>query len=515
MPDLSAVVEDAADEIPVPRSAPEPAVLRTGDNLAALDTADLRRSISPVSERWIGQLVYSKLLRREDVGEDRLEPDLALALPEAPDPTTLIYTLRPGVRWDSRPPGRDRSLDADDVRLTIESQQDRGDPTFARGGRLGGLTVETLDAARLVIRSEQPDVRLATLPADRWMAVLPAELLDQDLTAPEEQRGSGPFRLEAADESGWSLVANPDYHFGAPAIRAIDLAARTGSEQAQAFAAGEQNALERAAVAVARSVARTDDAVSVAGLAAVMHLFFRIERPPWDDVRRRRALHLALDRSALAAAWFGEGAGPSGYIAPPHSAWALPPSELASLPGYRNDPDDRAAARSLWEAAGGSEAVEPLTLSVRAADERDFAPAAAVAAQLRETLGVTIQVTPQEDAEIVAALVDGRVPWLIDFAPASPDALDAVIPLVHSRGELNGFAFANAEVDEAIAEILGTFDRAARRLRVEALQRTLLDLLPTVPLVHPALATGLRPGIVGRRPDVLDNSWQWADVRIE
>ena len=504
------------DRTPAPESASSTLEgVLSGDELIALDTADLRRSISPVSERWLGQLVYSKLLRFQDVAAGELVPDLAMALPEMPDSSTLVFELNPEARWDARAPTEGRVVSAEDVRSTIESQRDRLDPTFARHDRLFDLRVEVAGPSTVQIAVEGVDARLPGLLASSWMGVLPSELLNDEVSAPESQRGSGPFVLERVDADGWRFCANAAHHLGAPRVANLHVASRLASAQVEAFVRGDQNVLERAPVAVARAVAGPDAAVIVTGLATVLNLFFQVQRPPWDDPRRRLAVHLALDRSALAAAWFGEGAGPSGYVPPPLATWALSASDLALLPGYSSSEADLRAAIALWEAAGGFPTPEPLALAVRASEEREIAPGATIVARLAEVLGAEAQVVPLEDAELVSAIVEGRLRWFLESTPSSPEPLDFIEPLFHSRGSLNRFGFVDAEVDETIALLIATTNPETRQQQLRQFQRRLLELMPSVPLLYPAHATAVQAGVRGRRLDVLDNSWQWAEVETD
>ncbi len=512
----SETLAPAPDGTSAPRDTPSALEdVRSGDELIALDTADLRRSISPIGERWLGQLVYSKLLRFQDVAAAELAPDLATALPEMADASTLVFELNPAARWDARAPTGGRSVSAEDVRATIESQRDRLDPTFARHDRLLDLRVEAAGPSTVRIAVEGDDARLPGLLASSWMGVLPSELLDEEISGPEAQRGSGPFVLERVGADGWRFRANAAHHLGAPRLADLHVAARLAGEQAEAFVRGEQNVLERVPVAVARDVAGPDATVIVTGLATVFHLFFQVQRPPWDDPRRRLAVHLALDRSALAAAWFGEGAGPSGYVPPPLATWALRASDLALLPGYSSAEADLRAAAALWEAAGGFPTPEPLALAVPAREEREIAPGARIVARIAEVLGAEAQVMPLEDAEMVSAIVDGRLRWFLESAPSSPEPLDFIVPLFHSRGSLNRFGFVDAEVDEMIASLIATTNPETRQQQLRQFQRRLLELVPSVPLLYPAHATVLQAGVRGRRLDVLDNSWQWAEVEAD
>src|SRR5262249_53767369 len=88
--------------------------------------------------------------------------------------------------------------------------------------------------------------------------------------------------------------------------------------------------------------------------ATVMLLIFNTERKPYDDVRVRQALSLAMDR------WAG-GAALSkisimkhvGGIMRPGSEWALSEADLEQQPGFAKDIEkSRARARELLKEAG-------------------------------------------------------------------------------------------------------------------------------------------------------------------
>ncbi|MBI2906366.1 MAG: ABC transporter substrate-binding protein [Chloroflexi bacterium] len=78
----------------------------------------------------------------------------------------------------------------------------------------------------------------------------------------------------------------------------------------------------------------------------------RVTRPPFDDVRVRRAISLAIDRQALNQ-FVTQGAGKVGLTMFPGGRWALPDAEIAKLPGYRQPKDqDLAEAKRLLAEAG-------------------------------------------------------------------------------------------------------------------------------------------------------------------
>ena len=113
-----------------------------------------------------------------------LAPDLALRAVTSADGRTHMITLRPGVRWESRPPVNGRELVAADVKYSLERVL-RKSPYAALLG-----PVERIDALdRRTVRvhladSFGPFVQNLAAP---WTAILPPEVEDRlgDLKAAE------------------------------------------------------------------------------------------------------------------------------------------------------------------------------------------------------------------------------------------------------------------------------------------------------------------------------------------
>ena len=118
------------------------------------------------------------------------------------------------------------------------------------------------------------------------------------------------------------------------------------------------------------------------------------ERLPLHDVRARRALNLAVDRTALVRDHFGGRARPLAGLTPPTPLTALhrAPDRL------RPYPHDPVRAARLWRASGG--ATRPLRLAAMHDWE---AVAHRVAQDLRQHLGVRVEVTILHGAEELEA----------------------------------------------------------------------------------------------------------------
>ena len=91
--------------------------------------------------------------------------------------------------------------------------------------------------------------------------------------------------------------------------------------------------------------------------AASFQWVMNSEKPPFDDVNLRNAMHLLIDRWELVDG-FGLGKFRVGAVYAPNNPFAIPESEIETYPGFRRladgtkDPDDIAAGVQALADAG-------------------------------------------------------------------------------------------------------------------------------------------------------------------
>jgi len=221
-----------------------------------------------------------------------------------------------------------------------------------------------------------------------------------------------------------------------------------------------------------------------------------VTRPPFDDVRVRRALGLAIDREAIARDLLRGTRRAWGRIVPSGYPGYAPPPEM------RFDPDS--ARRELARAGfpGGRGFPRFTILFNTSEDHRRIAEA--VQAMWRRELNVPCELENREFAATLEATRSlrydvARRSWIGDYL----DPNTFLEPLRTGDGN-NRTGWSDPRYDALLREAAGTLDPAARmRLLREAEQRA-LDAAVFLPVLHYTSHQLVKPWVRGLHPTVLD-----------
>src|SRR6266540_2421942 len=281
--------------------------------------------------------VYSTLLRHRlgpsvPPGTFTVEPHLAERW-DTPNETTYIFHLRQGVQWHNKPPLNGRELVAEDVKFTFD--RFRTEPGNPLRDLLASVErVEVVDRLTVQFLLKEPNVWLLDVlaqPAGMW--IIAPEVVHHfgDLKKPESAIGTGPFLLERYEPNVKTVFKrNPDYFRpGQPYVDGVEWVvvddASTGLAMYRAgqldcgpmeFWTVRQHDLE--ALQQSHPHLQYQDFQSSGGELLAM----RTDQPPFNAVRVRRAISMALDRQALVAALAVRGQ-PTPAIPPGLVEWSL------------------------------------------------------------------------------------------------------------------------------------------------------------------------------------------------
>ncbi|MGV3493734.1 MAG: ABC transporter substrate-binding protein [Ramlibacter sp.] len=281
--------------------------------------------------------IYETLTKINPDGS--VTPLLAESWEVSPDLTTYTFKLRKGVKFHNGEPFNANTVKFAFDRAGAEKSTNKDKRTFAN------LTTRVVDEHTVVVLTKEIDPDFPFLMGQGTAVIVEPKSADSNMTKPV---GTGPFTLENwVKGSSIQLRKWPQYR-NAGAIklnRATFRFIADPAAQVAALLAGDVDAFPRV---TPRSVEQFKSnprfQVVVSGSRAKTILAINNKKKPFDDVRVRRAVNMAIDRKAVI-----QGAG-DGYGVPIGSYY--PPS----APGYVDfsganayNPD---RARALLKEAG-------------------------------------------------------------------------------------------------------------------------------------------------------------------
>jgi oligopeptide transport system substrate-binding protein len=227
--------------------------------------------------------------------------------------------------------------------------------------------------------------------------------------------------------------------------------------------------------------------------------FYRINvvRPFLNDRRVRRALALAVDRTALVEKVLRGGQLPARSFTPPGTA------------GYTSSatiPEDFPAARALLAEAGYAEGKgAPEIELVFNTSESHRAVAEAIQEMWRRELGLQVRLTNQEfkvlqNARNVGDFQVLRSVWIGDFV----DPLSFLGIWTSSSGN-NYTGWKNTSYDQLIFQAARTVDPAARLALLQRAEALLLDDAPFIPIYHYTHVFLIQPSVKNWHSNLLDH----------
>jgi peptide/nickel transport system substrate-binding protein len=414
---------------------------------------------------------------RYDPSDFTLVADLAARAAVSGDGRTCTITLRRGVRWERRPPVNGRELVAADVKYSLERALRRW-PYGSLLGPVEGIETPTPHTLRVHLRS--PFAPFLQSLAEPWTAILPPEVEDEmgDLRSARSLIGCGPFTLERYDPGVKAIFTrNPDYHGqGLPYLDKVEwIFLRDRPTQLSLFRAGQLDIPfydARIPSEEAESLASSDPPYPVVHWERLgdRALAMRVDRPPFSDVRVRRACSLAVDRTKwLSEEQAGEGLEGGRPVPSPMRQWRLGPGELGE--GARYLQHDPALARQLLAEAGF-----PNGLRVKCAnspgDGPDHAQALARLTADLKRVGVELAVIDEDYESYAKSVSAGRYEestW--DSSPLFSEADSYLYSLYRSGVLTNRSRVADPQLDLLLEAQRRRPAGPVRRTQIDDIQR--------------------------------------------
>ena len=294
--------------------------------------------------------------------------------------------------------------------------------------------------------------------------------------------GTGPFRL-AEYTKGDRLVldANKDYFDGPPRLARIERRILLQNEtRRDKFEAGELDItdLSMAAYRADRNDPKLQPLIHQFERPSVYYMALNQKAfAPFKDVRVRQAFAHAIDKAELIRT-VHEGV-------PRRAEGIVPFGVPGHDPEFKGLPFDPARARKLLAEAGypGGSGFPAVKLSFRASVDDIRNTAVKIAADLKDNLGITVQLDETEWAAFLARRNRGDMPfYFLRWAADYLDPQNFLSTMLHTNAPENTLGYSNPEFDRLCDVADGMLDEKSRMATYHKAEKIAVTDAPWVPI---------------------------------
>ena len=381
------------------------------------------------------------------------------------------FKLRQGVKWQNVAPLNGRELTAADVKYCFEAYAKEGVQTFTFQEIEG---METPEKHTLRVHLKAPNTLFPQNVAEFIAVIFPREILEEDGDLKKRLVGTGPYILkEHTRKVRIVLQRNPDYYDkGRPYIdEYIILSTPDAATRLAAFRTGQSDIIWLASPSEVETVRKTNPNAIVQShhnTLAPFGLALAQDKPPYNDVRVRRAISMAIDRQKQVDTVY-EGHGIPGWGVPYIYYQDKAPTLKELGPWWQYRPEE---AKKLLAEAGHGKGFET-TLFYYEYFPQMTSQVQLVQQELKKNLNIDIKITKLDYTTYYGRYVEGKwegMSW--GFQSGHAIGLDErTYQYMHSKSTKNFFRVNDPVVDELTTKLRRTPDRAEQR----ALTKKLVD----------------------------------------
>ncbi|WP_152352488.1 ABC transporter substrate-binding protein [Brachybacterium subflavum] len=450
---LSACGRAAAPEVDVDGEPRRGGTLRVG--LVGGSSADSVDAHTPVNSGDSARVInlYDPLLLRGD--DYQLEHRLAESFEPNAEATIWTAKLRRHVTFHDGSP-----LTADDVVFTFERIIDPDDPKSGAAGLAALDKIVAVDDHTVEFHLHEPDSALDDIIGQYSQGIVPRGY------DPEAPIGTGPFSLASFDPGQSTVLkANTEYWDGAPYLDQVQLLNFNDTDaMVNALLSSQVDCIGQIPLALV-DVLGSDERMKILNSETGMWLPFtmRVDVKPFDDVRVRQAMRLAVDRPQMIEQVFsGYGRAGNDMFAP------LDPDYPKDFPQREQDV---AEAKRLLAEAGHPDGID--VELVTAPIQSGAVEAAQVFAEQAKDAGIRISIRRVDTTTFFG---EDYLQW--DFAQSfwyTRNFTSQAVSCVLEGSPFNETHFIDEEFAKRIDAIRAELDEKTRGSLIREAQRQLFE----------------------------------------
>ncbi|MBI2907032.1 MAG: ABC transporter substrate-binding protein [Chloroflexi bacterium] len=512
----------APAKAPLPAATPKPAASPAGPAATPKPTGEQPRYGGTMTVSTVGdppsfdsqqettintQMVvapaYNNLVAYDPFTGKEIAPDLAESWQMSPDGLQYTFKMRTGIKWHDGQPFTVQDAAFSLQKIVFPPRGVRS----ARGFFLDEVLdkIETPDANTLKLTLKYSLAFTMSVLVDDAVKMFPKHVLEKDMRAMMKSVvGTGPFKFKAYNP-GVSIehVKNQDYWVkGRPYLDGVTFyIIKDAYTRIAALRTGRvlRTGTRFAALAPAHveAVKQSTPEIRFAPEAAMAGpgLFLNVRRPPFKDLRVRKAISLALDRQA-GLKTLTEGQGMLARVFP-FEGWGHTDEELSKWPGWRQPKDqDIAEARKLMADAGYADGF-PLTIKSRTT--LAASNGAVFLTNQLTSIGIKSTVEILEDAQFYAARDEARFDALVFTPTTSIPDVDWMAKYFAPGGSSN---YTGNDDDKKLADMYDKqrreIDVAKRKALIREMERYAMEeSLVWIQVTWPKVMYGYWPQVRG------------------
>lgn len=236
------------------------------------------------------------------------------------------------------------------------------------------------------------------------------------------------------------------------------------------------------------------ESLSIKGDLCTYYYNFNTHKPPFDDVRVRKAISFAIDRDIISNAILGQGQKPAYFLTPEIVANFNPETPAY---GKLTQEERNQKAKELLAEAGYSDA-NPLEFSLLYnTSENHKKIAVAIASMWKKNLGVTVTLENQEWKSYLETKKQGnfeaaRAGWCGDYNEAS-----TFTSLMEGKNTTGGIHYKSADYDKLTADAIRATSEEERQKLYYAQEALLAKDMPIAPIYQYVKARLVNPRVGG------------------
>lgn len=459
-----------------------------------------------------------------------LVPGLAERWEMSADGKTYTFYLQPNAKWSDGVPieapeiirGYERAINPSfGAEYAYLFEIVRGAVAYNRGETTDFSTVgfEAPDARTLVVHLEHPVPYFLTLMTYEAWNPVPMHVIEA--TGEPYRRGSGwtkagvlassgPFRLKSWQPNRVIIVDRNPHYWDADVVSLNEIhffPIESIDTEERMFRSGQLHKTSEVPLTkIETYAAMPESPLRLDPQWGTYYYRFNVTRPPFDDARVRRALAMAIDRTAIVENITRGGEQPAHSFSPPGTGGFTPIATVSR---------DLEAARALLAEAGypGGEGFPAAELLYNTS-EKHRALAEAIQQMWKRDLGIDVTLYNQEWKVYLDSLKNldygiARSGWVSVYADANQ-----YLEIMTTGNPNNRTGWGIEEYDTLHARSMAELDPAKRMTMLQELDAILLREMPVAPIYHYSQGYLLDPRVKHWYPNPLDKH-PYKYVRLE